>query len=518
MYYETYGLRENPFALTPDPRFLFFTASHREALAAVVYAVTERKGFAAVLGEVGTGKTTLVRHLIGELGPHVRVVYVFTAVDDFAEFLRAVLQELEIAAEGLTKGRMIAALGEFLVRENAAGRYVVLVIDEAQGLGDDVLEQLRLLTNFETSRAKLLQIILVGQPELAQKLQRHELRQVRQRIAVLARLTPLSASDTTHYVCHRLRMAGRREPLFTSRALGAIHQRARGIPRVVNVTCDGALVQAYALGARRVTSRHVRRLDTEGASIRVTEPPARRVPDGWLRLDRRPRGVAAALVVGSLAFLAAGSLFAWSGPVSLAGLGTAVSWPWPPTMATRAEAPAPSALPSRAVPVVAMAAHDSAHRERRDAATAGAAPRDRSHADRDRLLEMVREAYGSADDTLVDLVKLRNGLEGADVGEAAELRFPPLEPASMVYRVPRGVWVAHLATVRPAHAEIVRQLRATAERRGRTVFVVPVELVPGVTAHRVLVGDFGTAAEAERFYRSFPATTALHTAAPRSPR
>ena len=209
MYAQFYGLRESPFALTPDPRYLFMSEPHKEALASAVYGVQERKGFVLILGEVGTGKTTLIRHLLGRFGPNIRSVFVFNPAVSFIELLQLMLRDLELPCPSMRRVEMIDTLNDYLLKEAAAGRYVVVIIDEAQHLSPTVLEEVRMLSNLETARGKLIQILLVGQPELGEKLGRPELRQLRQRISLVAELKPLSYEDTVRYIAHRLEVAGR---------------------------------------------------------------------------------------------------------------------------------------------------------------------------------------------------------------------------------------------------------------------------------------------------------------------
>ena len=230
MYAQFYGLRESPFALTPDPRYLFMSEPHKEALASAIYGVQERKGFVLILGEVGTGKTTLIRHLLGRFGPNIRSVFVFNPAVSFIELLQLMLRDLELPCPSMRRVEMIDTLNDYLLKEAAAGRYVVVIIDEAQHLSPTVLEEVRMLSNLETARGKLVQILLVGQPELGEKLGRPELRQLRQRISLVAELKPLSYEDTVQYIAHRLEVAGLEGGrLFSRRALKVIYRASGGI-------------------------------------------------------------------------------------------------------------------------------------------------------------------------------------------------------------------------------------------------------------------------------------------------
>jgi general secretion pathway protein A len=261
MYLEHYGFREPPFSLTPDPRFLFLSERHREALDHLLYGIRERKGFTLLTGEVGAGKTTLCRAALAQLGPSYRTALVLNPVLSSPQLFRTILAELGVAIPGRAdRALYLEALNEFLLAQVPLGHDVVLFIDEAQDLTTDLLEQVRLLSNLETDTRKLLQIVLLGQPELAKMLARAELRQLRQRITVRYHLEPLSREETDLYVHWRMQVAGANgRPLFTRAAVRSIHRYARGIPRLVNAVCDTALLAGYVDGADELGRRHVRR-------------------------------------------------------------------------------------------------------------------------------------------------------------------------------------------------------------------------------------------------------------------
>lgn len=281
MYASYFGLNDNPFAITPDPRFLFLSARHTEALAHLLYGVTESGGFIQLTGEVGTGKTTLVRTLLEKLPDNVDPALVINPRVTVLEFLRSICRELDIPWKPAhTPQDLIDALNARLLEAHAQGRRVVLIIDEAQGLTAEVLEQVRLLTNLETREQKLLQIILVGQPELREMLARNELRQLAQRITGRYHLTPLSSSESRAYVNHRLTVSGAMAPIFTSSALRTLQRMTRGIPRLINIICDRALLGAYTHELRQVDSGLVRRAAREV----LGEAPQLRVP-AWLWLS-----------------------------------------------------------------------------------------------------------------------------------------------------------------------------------------------------------------------------------------
>ena len=247
MYLEFYGLREAPFSPTPDPKFLFQSARHREALAQLVYGVRERKGFIVLTGEIGTGKTTLLRTLLARLDDEHPVAYVHNSSLPWEGMFEYILNDWGLKTPGTTQAQRLIDLNEFLIEQHRLGRSPVLVIDEAQNLSIESLEAVRLLSNFETTHAKLLQILLVGQPELRDKLNAPELRQLKQRIALRCHIGPLGPEEARQYIRHRLRVAGASDAgIFTDGAVQRITEYSRGIPRVINTLCDHCLISGYA--------------------------------------------------------------------------------------------------------------------------------------------------------------------------------------------------------------------------------------------------------------------------------
>ena len=273
MYLTFFGLNEKPFAITPDPRYLYLSERHAEALAHLLYGINEAGGFVQLTGEVGTGKTTIVRSLLAQTPKNAEIALILNPSMTAPEFLLTICEELGIGVQNSAPGSLkdlVDILSYYLLRAHAAGKRVVLVVDEAQNLSPDVLEQVRLLTNLETNTQKLLQIILIGQPELRELLSRNELRQLAQRITGRYHLNPLSRDETTAYVRHRLRVAGATTDIFAPAALNEVFRLSQGVPRVINVICDRALLGAYSLDRHRVTATLVRNAAAEVFGRRFT--------------------------------------------------------------------------------------------------------------------------------------------------------------------------------------------------------------------------------------------------------
>ena len=253
MYCDFYQMTERPFAVTPDPKCLYLNARYREALAALHYGITQRKGFITLIGEAGTGKTTLLKRLLEDFDQKTRSVFIFNTHVTFEEILEYLFAEFDLPVHNGKKLYMLQRLNTFLLEELRSGGNVALLIDEAQDLDYSVLEDLRLLSNLETAKEKILQIVLSGQPELGEKLGNPNLRQLRQRIAVSCRLLPLSRDEISEYIQYRLQAVGCSDlKLFSRDAEDQIYHFSRGIPRLINVVCDNALVIGYALGKKRI--------------------------------------------------------------------------------------------------------------------------------------------------------------------------------------------------------------------------------------------------------------------------
>jgi len=337
MYAAYFGLTERPFSLAPDPRYLYLSDVHREALAHLLYGLGEGGSFVQLTGEVGTGKTTVCRALLEQLPPDVDVAMIFNPRLTSVELLAAVCDELRVSyPSGTTSLKVLVdALSQALLDAHARGRRTVLIIDEAQNLSARVLEEIRLLTNLETTKEKLLQVILIGQPELAELLARRNLRQLAQRVTARYHLRSFTEEETRRYVQHRMEIAGQRQPIFTRLALHAAHRLSRGVPRLLNTICDRALLGAYATGQTRVKESIVRRAAREVLGRRA----------------RRRRWMVATATAALL--IVAGGTIALLASKGLPSLGA-----WPLRAETTSSTPAPavgatSAEPASPAPTLA---------------------------------------------------------------------------------------------------------------------------------------------------------------------
>ncbi len=283
MYKSYFGLKENPFNVNPDPRYLFLTEEIKEALSGLMYGVQNRKGFITLTGEVGTGKTTLVNSLLAWLQQRrVRTAFLFNSRMNTNQLFDFILAEFGISCESRTKSQQLMRLNQWLLDRYRAGETAVLIVDEAQNLTYPVLEEIRLLTNLETSTEKLLQIVLSGQQELEEKLKLPQLRQLRQRIMLRCKTTPLTKEQTHDYIAERLRIAGASgEPIFSPKTVETIHLYSMGIPRVVNLLCEHSLINAFVEQQRPISPKTVEDVAHE-FQLDEVEPAA---PAGSTRID-----------------------------------------------------------------------------------------------------------------------------------------------------------------------------------------------------------------------------------------
>jgi general secretion pathway protein A len=351
MYYEHFRLSGEPFSLTPDPAFLFLSEKHREAMAAVQYGLQNGRGFITLIGEVGTGKTTILYSLLSQLGQDVATAYVAYAAHSFDDLLTVALKDLgEQPTPGASRLQLLEVLQRMLLRRDAAGQRTALVIDEAQSLSDATFEELRLLSNFETYTHKLLQIVLVGQPELQERLRQQNLRQLQQRVSVRTIINPLDAAEMQAYILHRLKQVGGDERLFEPAALRAIVRHARGIPRRANIVCHNALLFAFGRSLPVVTAsvagEAIAEMDERKPGVlgrrALRRVSAMRPPWSW----RFPVGLASA---GALVLVAGGAMLlgGHDGAPAASGVLAAANPPLEPPAAAPA-VPAPPIEPARA--------------------------------------------------------------------------------------------------------------------------------------------------------------------------
>ena len=273
MYRKFYGFKERPFEITPDPNFVYLSEIHKEALAHLTYAVREGKGFSVITGEAGTGKTTLVHVLLSKLEGNIRTSYIFNPIMDRADFLNYICDDLGIESKGMkSRGQSLTALHNFLLDCYARDEKVFLIIDEAQSLEPSLLQEVRLLTNLETSKSKLLHVILLGQPELDRILKEPRFRPLKQRITVRYRLRSLRLKETKEYILFRFKKAGSRKiSIFDNGVIREIYRYSRGIPRLINIVCDNALLTGFSLGENRIGKAIIRDVirNLEGSEIRI---------------------------------------------------------------------------------------------------------------------------------------------------------------------------------------------------------------------------------------------------------
>ena len=258
MYKKFFGLRESPFNVNPDPRYLYQTLHIQEALACLIYGIQTRKGFVLLTGEVGTGKTTVLNKLLEwSRQEHISTAFMFNPRLSEVEFFDFMLADFGIPCDSTLKSRTLMKLNQWLLDEYQKGNRAVLIVDEAQNLSIDMLEEIRLLTNLETSTEKLLQIVLTGQPELEEKLNDPQLRQLRQRVTLWAKTRPLTLLETHGYIKERLRIAGTGEEIFSPEGIEVVHRSSRGIPRIINLLCEHALISAFVEHSRTVSEKIV---------------------------------------------------------------------------------------------------------------------------------------------------------------------------------------------------------------------------------------------------------------------
>jgi general secretion pathway protein A len=547
MYNHYFGFREKPFSVTPDPRFFYTNPHYQEVYAALIYAIQERRGLIVLTGEVGTGKTTLLRRLMAHLEPNTPVVFFYNAASSFEDLLDVVCEELGLAVPAQGQLHKMQVLNQFLIEQVAKGSTVVLLIDEAQHLGAEVLEKLRSLSNLETAREKLLQIALVGQPELETTLDRPALQPLKQRIAVHYRLRRLDDDEVGPFIHYRLRAAGyTRQHLFATEAVQAIAFYSRGFPRLINILCDNALLMAYAASQTRVTAAIVQEvarglrlaLPDEGgqlghqADVARTSPeaePMRHSPDGPPRPQRdsnRRRTVGGRMLVPVLLLGLAGvSLYAWPHHLRVVEslterLGLASERAHAPVASDTAHTPSPDlgtgisrggeGAPSATPPDASAHRPDSAQTpepgrmtalssDERDEAGRMDAPHALAPVSEDAawkeapmtipagstVVDIATKTYGAHRLLGLDLIKeVNTHIENLNrVGAGQKLWVPPLTRDTLVRQQSDGSY--HLIVGSFRSPPPAEQVAQLARRKGYTAVITPRTLGHGLLVHRV---------------------------------
>ncbi len=501
MYQRHFGLGGEPFSIAPDPRLLYMSERHREALAHLLYGVRGGGGFVLLTGDVGTGKTTVCRCLLEQVPAHCHVAYIFNPALDELELLRTVCAEFRVPVPAArpggapTRKDCVDALNAHLLQAHAAGQSNLLIIDEAQNLSPAVLEQLRLLTNLETNERKLLQIVLIGQPELQRMLARPELEQLSQRVIARYHLQPLGADEVEHYVAHRLQACGLQGPMpFDRAALRRIARLSRGIPRRINLLCDRALLGAYALGRTRVDRRIVDRAATEVFGPGDDGTPARRGA-GWLAAGASAAAALAA-AVGWVAWSSSGGVA--DPPIAASVVTPAASMPAASSVGTAGSAANAVRVASAATGADAGPGVEPAEAE--PAASAAQRVDDAIDALRDALATpAVNDA--AAWQGLATLWRVT--LDGTDPCAAAAAPQPQCHrgvdgSVTLLRRLDRPAVVALRDEGGPVHAALLTSIgprRATLQL-GPTAYTVPVPVLAGLWQ-----GDYATLWRAPPGYR-----------------
>lgn len=444
MYKEFFNFSAEPFRVTPDPGFLYLTDQHKEALAAIIYGIAKRKGFVCITGEVGVGKTTILRSYLDSVDePGLTFVYIFNPNVSFQTLLRHIFKEIRLDYGGDDIAGMVDALREWLIAHHGQRKTLVLLVDEAQNMPIGTLESLRMLSNLETATEKLVQIVLVGQPELEALLAERQLRQLESRIAVRTRLGPLSRQDSTNYIRHRLKcVALDDKPAFTDTAIAEIVRACGGIPRRINVVCDNSLLTAFGHKIRPVTPKVVREV-VRDLSLKDSSPKTRR--RRWLSIGVPWRGIGMGLGAVAAAALVATGGIALRDTLTAPAPMTSAPLP-PPAKTVRLETAPPQALPPppriepQATPEptaelasVTLPPLPPPVEVEAPGTTPAVAPAPRRTlriaAPGDTLAGLTFQVYGRVDRPLLDVVKNHNpeivNIDRISVGQVIE--FPPLD-------------------------------------------------------------------------------------------
>ncbi|MBW1855202.1 MAG: AAA family ATPase [Deltaproteobacteria bacterium] len=527
MYNTLYNFTEKPFNVTPDPTFLYLTESHKEALASMMYGINERKGFISITGEVGTGKTTLIHTLLGNLNEKVKTVFIFHTNTTFEQLLKNILHELDIPVNGDDKITLLHKLNDYLIKRLSKDETLTIIIDEAQNLPKEVMEELRMLSNLETSKSKLLQILLVGQPELEMKLNSEDLRQLKQRIGIRRQIKPLSREESRKYIDHRLNLVGSSSKMvFSSEALSLICTYARGIPRVINVLCDNAFLIGYSESKKRINAHIVREVikDMEHSSPDPIKMQAEheKTPVMLPSLKVRPHyhrfavPVLSTICVGLLILL--GRDYFQSSPPEASKVTHAQN----PYLSSSIEPSCdrnklaselstdtvsdndpfpqeremPFAQPLQSFPVAVPELQNTQKNEERVGGGKEEIAKNIITVQAgDSIFYLLRKHYGMVNVMLVDLVLEANPeITNAHLIKVDQhMRIPKITKDLLINKIQDNRYKIHVGTFQTSDSAY--QYAHKLSKIGKEVNVIPREISPGDTWYRVVLGDFETREE-----------------------
>lgn len=501
MYTDYFGFTDKPFNVSPDPKFLYLSGKHQEALASMFYGIQEKKGFISVIGEVGTGKTTLLRSLLNDLDEKTETVLLFNTNVTFEHLLKNILWDLNIPTHNECKLELIQLLNMFLLEKHSTGGNVALIIDEAQNLSPEVLEEFRMLSNLETEKEKLLQIVLVGQPELNAKLKSPDLRQLTQRIGINCYLTPLNHEDIVKYISHRLTVAGCRDNhLFSKKAINLICKHSGGIPRIINILCDNALLLAFGADRKRIDEGMVKEViaDYERRDFPIQDEEATNVsatPPIFLKRLTRSWAFNLSLLSLVVLFLAVGISAYGSKANSLDQLMntlfTTFTSRWQTVENPLNNEPANNSMPQ---PSKILSLSDSPSIEEDYSKVA--------IKKKEFVSTLALREYGMFNDTIHDILKRSNPQieDLAVVSEGQEIFLPPLDVESTIVETDGGGYAVHIATLRSYNQ--ARKYFDELGSKAYPVSILPVKITGEKPWYRITMGNFSNHEQAIAYARS----------------
>ncbi len=501
-YTRFYGFSEIPFDISPDPKFFFPSASHSEALASLRYGITHKKGFILILGEAGIGKTTLLHYLINTLDVNVKPLFFPQSLSHFEQMLQEMLTMLDLSPALKTKGSMIHELYDHLIGCLTRDETVAIIIDEAQNIGLDVIEEVRLLANLETSTAKLLQIVLVGKPELQEKLRSEVIRQIKQRIVIVCQIKPLSEKESWQYIDHRLRIAGSgAAEVYTDEALSLICRSAKGFPLALNVLCSNALSVGYCLAEKRISSSTVKKILPEKDIL--TSDRAQTLA---LRIKRRlPHKIFYSIT--ALVFLALILFFGRSYLQPIFDAPEPNHSVLPPAVGENTSAP--KIKPQAAADHISGSPDPKIMNAAQEVPKIAAAPADHSNSEIHikeiaevkqgvNLYSLAYRYYKVSDETFIDhILKLNPEIRNPHlILISQKIKIPEINQALLIIQYPDSVYKIHLRTFADRQGAI--QFRRNAELWGKETEIVPLKVSSTETWYRVMAGPFANKDEASK--------------------